>query len=66
MFYNIQTLCGTVCIFFVHLINFKGVVGVPVAMAPIFFFVLEHGVTIILGNKLFTSSLRHSQLQIHI
>ena len=51
MFYNIQTLCGTVCIFFVHLINFKGVVCVPVAMAPIFFFVLEHGVTIIFRKQ---------------
>ena len=28
-----------------HLINFKGVIGVPVAMAPIFFFDFEHGVT---------------------
>ena len=37
MFYNIQTLCDTVCIFSLHLINFKGVIGVPVAMAPIFF-----------------------------
>ena len=45
MFYNIQTLCDTVCIFSLHLINFKGVIGVPVAMAPIFSFVLEHGVT---------------------
>ena len=45
MFYNIQTLCDTVYIFSLHLINFKGVIGVPVAMAPIFSFVLEHGVT---------------------
>ena len=45
MFYNIQTLCDTVCIFSLHLINFKGVIGVCVDMAPIFFSVLEHGVT---------------------
>ena len=45
MFYNIQTLCDTVCIFSLHLINFKGVIGVPVARASIFSFVLEHGVT---------------------
>ena len=45
MFYNIQTLCDTVCIFLLNLINVKGVIDVPVAMAPIFFFVLEHGVT---------------------
>ena len=38
MFYNIQTLCDTICIFFsLHLINFKSVIGVLVAMAPIFF-----------------------------
>ena len=30
--------------FSLHLINFKGVIGVPVAMAPIFF-VLKHRVT---------------------
>ena len=36
MFYNIQTLCDTVCIFSLHLMNFKGVIGVPVVMAPIF------------------------------
>ena len=28
--------------FSLHLINFKGIIGVPVAMAAIFFFVLEH------------------------
>ena len=31
--------------FFVAFYLLKGVIGVPVAMAPIFFFVLEHGVT---------------------
>ena len=45
MFYNIRTLCDTVSFFSLHLINFKGVIGVPVAMALIFFFVLEHSVT---------------------
>ena len=34
-----------------HLINFKGVIGVSVAMALIFFFVLEHGVTIIFRKQ---------------
>ena len=42
IYIDIQTLCDTVCIFSLHLINFKGVIGVPVAMAPIFFFALEH------------------------
>ena len=37
MFYNIQTLCDTVCIFSLLLINFKAVIGVPVATARIFF-----------------------------
>ena len=67
MFYNIQTLCHTVCIFSLHLINIKGGIGVPVAMAPIFFFLSWNMVAQeFLGNKLFTSSLRHSQLQVHI
>ena len=43
MFYNIQT-CNTLCIFSLQLFNFKCVIGVPVAMAPIFFLVLERGV----------------------
>ena len=51
MFYNIQTLCDTVCIFSLHLINFKGVIGVPVAMTPIFFFVLEHDIFQILVRQ---------------
>ena len=66
MFYNIQTLCDTVCIFSLHLINCKGVIGFPVAMAPIFFFVLEHGVTRIFRKQaiyviitLFTVSSTH-------
>ena len=36
MFCNIQTLFDTVCIFSLNLINFKVVMGIPVAMAPIF------------------------------
>ena len=55
MFYNIQTLCDTVHIFFLHLIKYKGGIGVPVGMAPIFFFFLR---TLchknFFGNKLFT------------
>ena len=31
--------------FSLHLINFKGVIGVPFTMTLIFFFVLEHSVT---------------------
>ena len=31
--------------FSLNLINFKGVIGISVVMAPIFIFVLEHGVT---------------------
>ena len=34
MFYNVQTLCDT-DFFSLHLINFKGVIGVPVAVAKI-------------------------------
>ena len=37
MFYNIQTLCDTVCVFSLHLNNFKGVMGVPVTMEKILF-----------------------------
>ena len=67
MFYNvIQTLCDTVCIFSLHLINFKGVIDIPVAMAPIFFLSWNLVLQEFLGNKLSTSSLRHSQLQVHI
>ena len=36
MFCNIQTLFDTVCIFSLNLINFKVVMGIPVAMAPVF------------------------------
>ena len=66
MFYNIQTLCDTACIFSLYLINFKGVIGVPVAMAPMFFLSWNVVSQEFLGNKLFTLSLRHSQLQVHI
>ena len=66
MFYNIQTLCDTVCILLLHLINAKGVIGVPVAMAPIFFLSWNMVSQKFLRNKLFTSSLRHSQLQVYI
>ena len=66
MFYNIQTLCDTVCIFLLHLINFKGVLGVPVAMAPIF--LSSSNFEEVLPVKFITvaSSLCHSQLQVHI
>ena len=38
-------------LFSLHLINFKDVIDVPVATAPIFVFVLEHGVTRIFRKK---------------
>ena len=66
MFYNIQTLCDTVCIFSLHLINFKGVIGVPVATARIFFFVLEHGVTRIFRKQVITSFATSSTHNIYI
>ena len=52
MFYNIQTLCDTVCSFSLHLINFRGVIGIPITIAPIFVFVLEHGVTKIFKKEI--------------
>ena len=54
--------------FSLHLINFKGVIGVLVAMAPIFF-VLEHGVTRIFGKQVIyviLTSLEISSTHIYI
>ena len=66
MFYNIQTLCDKVCIFSLHLINFKGVIGIPVAMAPIFVSNSNFAEVSPVKFKTVTSSLRHLQLQVHI
>ena len=66
MFYNIQTLGDTVCIFLLHLINFKGVLGVPVAVAPIFLSSSNFAEVSSVNFLTVTSALRHSQLQVHI
>ena len=66
MFYNMQTLCDTVCIFSLHLTNFKGGIGVPVAVAPIFLSSSNFAEVLPVKFITMTSSLHHSQLQVHI
>ena len=66
VFYNIQTLCDTFCIFSLHLINFKGVIGILVVMGHIFVSSSNFAEVSPVKFKTVTSSLRHSQLQVHI
>ena len=52
--------------FSLHLINFKGVISVPVVMAPIFVSSSNFAEVSPIKFRTVTSSLRHSQLQVHI